>query len=40
MVCLAWWVLVVLLIAAAALGFALHFAWTWWLLSRPDFRGR
>jgi hypothetical protein len=36
MVCLSWWTLIVLLLGAAALGFVLHFAWHWWLLSRPD----
>ena len=36
MVCLSWSVLIALLIAAVGLGFVLHFAWHWYLLSRPD----
>ena len=36
MVCVSWWGLALLLLAVAGLGFALHFAWHWWLLSRPD----
>jgi hypothetical protein len=36
MLCLPWWLFVVVAAGVAALGFALHFAWHWWLLSRPD----
>lgn len=36
MVCLSWWGLIALVLAAAALGFLLCFGWHWWLLSRPD----
>jgi hypothetical protein len=38
MLCLPWWLFIVALAAAAALGFILHFGWHWWLLSRPDVR--
>jgi hypothetical protein len=38
MVCLPWWLLVLIVIGAVALGFVAHFAWHWWLLSRPDAR--
>jgi hypothetical protein len=37
MLCWPWWLLVVV-VSAGALGFVLHFAWHWWLLSRPDVR--
>jgi hypothetical protein len=36
MVCLSWWALIPLVLAAVAAGFLLCFAWHWWLLSRPD----
>jgi len=36
MLCLPWWLLVVILAGAGALGFILHFGWHWWLLSGPD----
>lgn len=35
MLCLSWWLFAVLLLGTAALGFIVHFAWQWWLLSRP-----
>ena len=38
MVCLTWWWLVLIVLAAGALGFVLHFGWHWYLLSRPDVR--
>jgi hypothetical protein len=38
MLCWPWWLLVVVVVSAGALGFVLHFAWHWWLLSRPDVR--
>jgi hypothetical protein len=38
MVCVPWWLLAVIVIGAVGLGFAAHFAWHWWLLSRPDAR--
>lgn len=40
MICWAWWLLVVVLVGAGALGFVLHFLWHWWLLSRPWGNGR
>jgi hypothetical protein len=36
MVCLPWWLLALVVLGAGALGFIVHFAWHWWLLSRPD----
>jgi hypothetical protein len=36
--CLSWWLLLLIVIAVGALGFVVHFAWHWWLLSRPDVR--
>jgi hypothetical protein len=38
MLCVPWWLLVVIVVGAGALGFIFHFAWHWWLLSRPDVR--
>jgi hypothetical protein len=38
MLCVPWWTLVVIVVAATALGFVLYFVWHWWLLSRPDVR--
>jgi hypothetical protein len=39
MLCLPWWLLLVIAVGAAALGFIVHFGWHWWLLSRPDAQG-
>jgi hypothetical protein len=36
MVCLSWWLLLALLLAAGVLGFLAYFVWQWWLLSRPN----
>jgi hypothetical protein len=36
MLCVPWWLLLVALLGAAALGFIVYFVWQWWLLSRPD----
>jgi hypothetical protein len=36
MVCLSWWAIVLAIAAAVVVGFVLYFAWSWWLLSRPD----
>jgi hypothetical protein len=36
MICLQWWLLVMVVLGAAALGVILHFGWHWYLLSRPD----
>ena len=36
MICLPWWLLVVIVLAAGALGVVLHFGLHWYLLSRPD----
>jgi hypothetical protein len=36
MVCFAWWWLLLMLSGAVVFGFVLYFAWSWWLLSRPD----
>ena len=30
--------MLVIVVAVGALGFIVHFAWHWWLLSRPDVR--
>jgi hypothetical protein len=38
MVCLPWWLFFLIVIGAVALGIVVHFAWHWWLLSRPDAR--
>jgi hypothetical protein len=38
MLCLPWWLFVVVVAGAVALGFLVHFAWHWWLLSGPDHR--
>ena len=36
MVCLPWWWLALIVLAAGALGAVLHFGLQWYLLSRPD----
>ncbi|HTO13441.1 MAG TPA: hypothetical protein VMQ51_17855 [Candidatus Binatia bacterium] len=36
MICLAWWMLLVVVLAAGTLGVVLHFGLQWYLLSRPD----
>jgi hypothetical protein len=38
MVCWPWWLLGLIVIGAFALGVVAHFAWLWWVLSRPDAR--
>jgi hypothetical protein len=39
MVCMTWWLFVLVLLATAAAGFVVYFVWQWWLLSRPDAKG-
>jgi hypothetical protein len=39
MVCMTWWLFVLILLATAAAGFVVYFVWQWWLLSRPDAKG-
>ena len=36
MICVPWWLLVMIVLGAAAFGVILHFGWHWYLLSRPD----
>jgi hypothetical protein len=35
-ICLNWWTLLLVALAAATVGFVLCFLWHWWLLSRPN----
>jgi len=36
MICLPWWMLLVIVLVAGALGVIFHFGLQWYLLSRPD----